>query len=72
MRLMAGAYTTPKGRMISSFQLAQIDTDIYLLRMHADIVESTKAVFGKYIVFSKPNSETPTRLYCYWSLWRAS
>ena len=59
----AGAYTTPKGRMISSFQLAQTQADTYLLRMHADIVESTKAVFSKYIVFSKAEQQNASPDY---------
>ena len=59
----AGAYTTPKGRMVSSFQLAQTDVDSYLLRMRADIIESTKAVFGKYIVFSKAEQQNASEDY---------
>lgn len=59
----AGAYTTPKGRMISSFQLTQSDAETYLLRMRADIVESTKAVFGKYIVFSKAEQQNASEDY---------
>lgn len=59
----AGAYTTPKGRMISSFQLAQTDADTYLLRMRTDIVESTKTVFGKYIVFSKAEQQNASEDY---------
>lgn len=48
-----GAFCNPKGRMISSFLSARRDDQNYLLRMRKDIVESTKATFGKYIVFSK-------------------
>lgn len=48
-----GAFCNPKGRMISSFLTARRDDQNYLLRMRRDIVESTKAAFGKYIVFSK-------------------
>ncbi len=59
----AGAYTTPKGRMISSFQLARTDAETYLLRMRGNIVESTKAVFGKYIVFSKAEQQNASEDY---------
>ena len=48
-----GAFCNPKGRMISSFLAARQDDQNYLLRMRRDIIESTKAAFGKYIVFSK-------------------
>ena len=58
-----GAYTTPKGRMVSSFQLGRTDAESYLLRMHADIVESTQAVFGKYIVFSKAEQQNASDSY---------
>ena len=49
--------------MISSFQLAQTDADTYLLRMRTDIVESTKTVFGKYIVFSKAEQQNASEDY---------
>jgi folate-binding protein YgfZ len=52
-RSVAGAYCTPKGRILSSFQLAQRDPQTYWLRMRRDIVDSTKTSLGKYIVFSK-------------------
>lgn len=48
-----GAYCTPKGRMVSSFQIASLDAEQYLLRMRRDLVDSTQKAFGKYIVFSK-------------------
>ena len=48
-----GSYCTPKGRAISSFYLSLYNSDDYLLRMRTDIVDSTLAVFAKYIVFSK-------------------
>ncbi|ARN76438.1 hypothetical protein BST96_15235 [Oceanicoccus sagamiensis] len=59
----AGAYTTPKGRIVSSFQLARTDAESYLLRMRADIVDSTQAVFAKYIVFSKAEQENVSDTY---------
>jgi len=48
-----GAFCNPKGRMISSFLTARRDDQNYLLRMRRDIIDTTKAAFGKYIVFSK-------------------
>ena len=48
-----GALCTAKGRMVSSFLLAAVGEQRYLLRTRADLVESTKAALGKYIVFSK-------------------
>jgi folate-binding protein YgfZ len=48
-----GAHCTPKGRMISNFQLARLDNHHYLLRMRRTLVENSRAVLAKYIVFSK-------------------
>ncbi len=48
-----GAYCTPKGRMVTSFQLARLNSENYLLRMRRPLVESSQAVLAKYIVFSK-------------------
>ena len=48
-----GAYCSPKGRMVSSFLAGRRNDQDYLLRMRRDIVASTQATFGKYIVFSK-------------------
>lgn len=49
----AGAYCTPKGRMLSSFHIASLDLEQYLLRMRRPLVENTRTVLAKYIVFSK-------------------
>lgn len=48
-----GAYCTPKGRMVANFLLAQVNEHHYRLRMPADLLEKTRSVFAKYIVFSK-------------------
>ena len=48
-----GAYCTPKGRMVTSFQLARLDSEHFLLRMRRPLVDSSQAVLAKYIVFSK-------------------
>lgn len=48
-----GAYCTPKGRVITSFQLLRPQPDAFWLRMRADLLDITARAFGKYIVFSK-------------------
>ncbi len=48
-----GAYCNVKGRMLSSFLLARLNTEQYLLRMRRELVSTTQATLGKYIVFSK-------------------
>lgn len=48
-----GAYCTQKGRMLSSFYLAQREGDHYWLRMRSDLLDNTARTLGKYIVFSK-------------------
>lgn len=48
-----GAYCTPKGRVVCDFLLCQIAPDHFALRMRGDILDTSAAVFGKYIVFSK-------------------
>lgn len=55
-RSTPGAYCTPKGRMLSSFQLLLRENDHYWLRMRADLLENTARTLGKYIVFSKAKS----------------
>ncbi len=47
-----GAHCTPKGRMAATFQLAQTDTNDYVLRTHRDTVEPLKKALAKYMVFS--------------------
>ncbi|MDB6061077.1 MAG: hypothetical protein JWM78_1180 [Verrucomicrobiaceae bacterium] len=48
-----GAHCTPKGRAITSFQLARIEADHFLLRMRRDLLDISAQAFAKYIVFSK-------------------
>lgn len=48
-----GSHNTAKGRMRSSFRLALIEENNYLLRVHASIESQAKAALAKYIVFSK-------------------
>jgi folate-binding protein YgfZ len=48
-----GAYCNPQGRVVCDFLLLQLGQDHYGLRMRRNIVANSKAVFGKYIIFSK-------------------
>jgi folate-binding protein YgfZ len=48
-----GSYCTVKGRMLSSFLIAQSAPESYLLRMRRELVDSTQSALSKYIVFSK-------------------
>ncbi|MEH6591577.1 MAG: hypothetical protein V7746_15050 [Halioglobus sp.] len=48
-----GAYCNPQGRVVCDFLLLQLDTEHYGLRMRRNILTNSKAVFGKYIIFSK-------------------
>jgi hypothetical protein len=53
---LLGAACNPQGRMYSSFRLIPADTDQgpgYFLRMRSNIIETTAAILGKYIVFYK-------------------
>jgi len=52
-----GAYCTPKGRMVCSFQLARPSTDHFLLRMRRDLLDVASATLQKYIVFSKAKQQ---------------
>lgn len=60
---VAGAYCTPKGRMLSSFHIARQDEEHYLLRMQRDIVNTTRDTLAKYIVFSKAEQESACEHY---------
>tara|TARA_R110002110_G_scaffold406421_1_gene626352 strand:+ start:163157 stop:164092 length:936 start_codon:yes stop_codon:yes gene_type:complete len=48
-----GAYCTPQGRVVCDFLLSQLGEAHFALRLRRDIRDSSAAVFGKYIVFSK-------------------
>jgi len=50
---LPGAFCTPKGRVVCDFLLCQIAENHFVLRMRRDILDSSAAAFGKYIVFSK-------------------
>ncbi|HET8710406.1 MAG TPA: hypothetical protein VFM32_03450 [Spongiibacteraceae bacterium] len=48
-----GAFCTPKGRVVTSFQLLRPQPDTFWLRMRSDTLDVASRSFGKYIVFSK-------------------
>jgi folate-binding protein YgfZ len=48
-----GAYCTQKGRMLTSFYLAQHGDNHYWLRMRSDVLENSHRTLSKYAVFSK-------------------
>lgn len=48
-----GAFCTPKGRVIASFQLLRPQVDVFWLRLRADLLDIAARSLGKYIVFSK-------------------
>jgi folate-binding protein YgfZ len=47
------AHCTPKGRMLTSFQLARRGAALFWLRLRADLADGTARQLGKYLVFSK-------------------
>jgi len=53
-----GAYCSPKGRMLSSFRVIQLENDRYLLRMQQAITENTRNTLEKYGVFFKSKIKT--------------
>lgn len=54
-----GAHCTPKGRALSSFRLAQLNDDTYLMGCHYSVQDIILKQLGKYIVFSKATLEAP-------------
>ena len=49
---LSGAYCSPKGSVISNFDLLQVNDQV-MLHMAADVVEAVNTALTKYIVFSK-------------------
>jgi folate-binding protein YgfZ len=66
---IAGAYCNPQGRMVCEFRLVQVAAESRLLAMHGDICESSAAVFGKYIVFSKAEISIASTAWQQYALW---
>lgn len=60
--LLLGAHCNPKGRMISSFTVAQNATGTITLRLRASIAESALGALKKYIVFSKATLDEDERI----------
>ena len=52
-----GSHNTAKGRMRSSFRIARIEENCYLLRVHSSIEDQALNALKKYIVFSKAEAE---------------
>jgi folate-binding protein YgfZ len=48
-RASLAAHCTPKGRMVTAFELARRDSDRFWLRLRADLAEPTTRQFGKYL-----------------------
>lgn len=57
-----GAHCSPKGRMLSSFLIAQRSDGAYWLRVRSDLAESASAALKKYMVFSKAALTEQTQL----------
>lgn len=52
-RWLLGAHCNPKGRMHSSFTVAQDSTQTLHLRLHRSLLDHAQAMLAKYAVFSK-------------------
>lgn len=52
-----GACCSPKGRMITSFSLAQSDENTYQIAMDATVIDGTQAHLKKYMVFFKTSMQ---------------
>ena len=50
---LSGAHCNHKGRMLSSFDMALVDENTYLLRVHKSVAELAYQDLKKYIIFSK-------------------
>jgi folate-binding protein YgfZ len=64
-----GAYCTPKGRVVCDFLLCKISENHYAMRMRRDILDSSAAVFGKYIVFSKAELQPDSQSWQLYGCW---
>ncbi len=58
-----GAHCTPKGRMVSNFLAARLDSGQIVLRLHKDVLPALQQSLGKYIVFSKAKLANHTSDY---------
>lgn len=60
-----GAQCDIKGRMVASFRALQLTDEKILLRMHRDLLITTQASLGKYIIFSKAKLLDSGKDYCH-------
>lgn len=58
-----GAHCTPKGRALSSFRLALLNDETYLIGCHHSVEEIILKQLGKYIVFSKATLAAPNQAW---------
>ena len=68
---LLGAYCNPQGRMCCDFLLAGLGEDQFALRMRKDIIISSAAVFGKYIIFSKAELNSDDNEWFVLAFWGA-
>ncbi|MEH6570771.1 MAG: hypothetical protein V7709_16950 [Halioglobus sp.] len=66
---LLGAYCNPQGRMCCDFLLVGIGEDQFALRMRKDIISSSAAVFGKYIIFSKATLNSDNSEWHVFAFW---
>ncbi len=66
---ISGAYCTPQGRMVCDFRAVALNDNDCLLAMHRSICESSAAVLGKYIVFSKSEISDVSDDWMVFALW---
>ncbi len=64
-----GAYCTPKGRVVCDFLLCQIGEQHFALRMRKDILETSAATFGKYIIFSRAELDSSNQDWQLYGCW---
>jgi len=69
---LLGAYCNPQGRMSCDFLLSQLGSDHFALRMKRDIIDSSAATFGKYIIFSKAELDPANSDWQVFACWGAN
>lgn len=70
-KAIPGGLCNPQGRLYSSFLITADGSEDLLLRMRRDIVDSTRATLGKYIVFSRAefdSTEASPVIFGVWGL----
>jgi folate-binding protein YgfZ len=64
-----GAYCTAQGRMVCDFRILGCGDDGWLMCMHRGICDTSAAVFGKYIVFSKAEISNASEQWRSFAAW---